>query len=153
MKKRPRSQEFSQRLTKALLCLWAKIGNPDRTRNPSDCRIRYRALREKIQGFTTRGVIFLPKGSGAPPPPTPHDPNPQFYFLLFTPILSVYGRFVENINFQNYIVIPFLIKIVLCDTVHYKQSMFTFSIFLHFQQLPLLHLFTSSKSQTQLKRQ
>ena len=63
--------------------------------------------------------LFL-VGYKAPPLPPPHDPNPQFYFLLFTSILSVHGRFIENINFQNYVVILFLIKIVLCDTVHYK---------------------------------
>ena len=79
-----RSLEYSRRLTKAVLCLWAEIGNPYRTKNPSDCRIRYRALREKIQGFTTRGVIFLPKGRRPPPPlpPTIQIPNFTFYFHI-----------------------------------------------------------------------
>ena len=46
-----------KKLTQELLWPWSEVGNPDRAKNQSDCKIRYRARLEKA--LERRSFFFL----------------------------------------------------------------------------------------------
>ena len=59
--KRKKKKTHGKKLTQELLWPWSEIGNPDRAKNQSDCKIRYSARLEKA--LERRSFLFVIYGT------------------------------------------------------------------------------------------